>query len=77
MAKRSKAVTAKSANPIFTDEGAAWVDINNRREVSNAVLQMSYGDLMHVGEQLAAIKLNRLETREDFARLLYEWAGGQ
>jgi hypothetical protein len=42
-----------------------------------AITAMSYGELLKLGDQLADIKLSRLETREDFAKLLHTWAESQ
>ena len=48
-----------------------------RNDMAATILAMSYGELLKIGDQIADIKLSRLETREDFARLLCTWAEGQ
>jgi hypothetical protein len=48
-----------------------------KNAMAAAILAMPYGELIKVAEQLADIKLSRLETREDFAKLLHDWADGQ
>lgn len=42
-----------------------------------AILNMSYGQLLKIGEQLISIRQQRPETAEEFAKLLHNWANGQ
>jgi len=45
--------------------------------LAQAILNMSYGELLKIGDQLASIKHQRLEAPADFAKLLHDWASSQ
>jgi hypothetical protein len=45
--------------------------------LAQAIRKMSYGELLKIGDQMANIKHQRLETAADFAKLLHDWAEGQ
>jgi len=48
-----------------------------KNALAEAILAMSYGELVKVADQLADLKAHRLITREEFAALLYDWAEAQ
>jgi hypothetical protein len=48
-----------------------------KNELAQTILDMSYGELLKVGDQLASIKHQRLDVAEDFAKLLHNWADAQ
>ena len=50
---------------------------SSKGELAATILSMSYGELISVSEVLCNMKRARLETREDFAELLHQWAEGQ
>jgi len=50
---------------------------SSKDELATTILNMSYGELISVSEVLCNMKRARLETREDFAELLHQWAEGQ
>lgn len=52
-------------------------DKTSKKELADTILSMSYGELIAVSEVICKMKRARLETREDFAELLHEWASGQ
>jgi hypothetical protein len=49
----------------------------SKEELAAIIKSMSYGELISVAEVICKMKRARLETREDFAELLHEWAEGQ
>jgi hypothetical protein len=50
----------------------------DRMTMAECILAMPYTELIAVSEALANLKhARRLETKEDFAALLNEWAQGQ
>lgn len=49
----------------------------DREVIAGAVLNMSYGHLLQLGEQLVNVRQQRPETAEEFAKLLHTWASSQ
>ena len=46
-------------------------------QLAKIILGMTYGELIAVSEVICKMKRARLETREDFAELLHDWAQGR
>lgn len=56
--------------------------MKTRTDLVEAILQMSYGELKSVAHELAAMIEDKearpkLETAEEFADMLYDWAEAQ
>ena len=50
---------------------------DNHNVMATAIKEMSYGDLLKIGEQLIGVRQQRPETAEEFAKLLHRWAEAQ
>jgi hypothetical protein len=51
--------------------------VTSKEQLASIIRAMTYGELISVAEVICKMKRARLETREDFAELLHDWAEGQ
>ncbi len=49
-----------------------------RKDLADAIVSMTYGELVAIGDaMLDAKRSRRLDTAEEFASVLYDWADKQ